>query len=77
MRKLSIENYKGYGWGMFIGDKLITNIPMGDKVTKTDLDIKAAKKDRRRGLAQGVTASPVHGRPDHPQGKTKMTNGKK
>lgn len=76
IRKLSIENYKGYGWGMFIGDKLITNIPMGNKVTKTDLDIKAAKKDRRRGLAQGVTAAPVPGRPDHPLGSTVMTFGK-
>lgn len=76
IRKLSIENYKGYGWGMFIGDRLITNIPMGDKVTKTDLDIKAAKKDRRRGLAQGITASPVPGRPDHPLGSTLMTFGK-
>lgn len=76
IRGLSIENYKGYGWGMFIGDKLITNIPMGDKVTKTDLDIKAAKKDRRRGLAQGITASPVPGRPDHPLGSTVMTFGK-
>lgn len=76
IRKLSIENYKGYGWGMFIGDKLITNIPMGNKVTKTDLDIKAAKKDRRRGLAQGVTAAPVPGRPDHPLGSTLMTFGK-
>ena len=61
---------------MFIGDKLITNIPLGDKVTKTDLDIKAAKKDRRRGLAQGVTAAPVPGRPDHPLGSTVMTFGK-
>lgn len=76
IRGLSIENYKGYGWGMFIGDKLITNIPMGDKVTKTDLDIKAAKKDRRRGLAQGITASPIPGRPDHPLGSTVMTFGK-
>ena len=76
IRGLSIENYKGYGWGMFIGDNLITNIPMGDKVTKTDLDIKAAKKDRRRGLAQGVTAAPIPGRPPHPLGSTVMTFGK-
>lgn len=76
IRGLSIENYKGYGWGMFIDDKLITNIPMGDKVTKTDLDIKAAKKDRRRGLAQGVTAAPIPGRPPHPLGSTVMAFGK-
>lgn len=76
IRKLSIENYKGYGWGMFVDDNLITNIPMGDNVTKTDIDIKVAKKDRRRGLEQVITTSPIPGRPVHPLGSTLMTFGK-
>lgn len=31
---LSVEEFGGYGWGMFSGDRLLTGIPMGQIVTK-------------------------------------------
>lgn len=76
VRDMSIENYPGYGWAMFSGERLITNIPMEDMVTRKDLDLRAAKKERRNGTAKSITTSPITGRPDHPLGGTVMPFGK-
>lgn len=37
VENLSVEEYGGYGWGMFSGDYLLTGIPMGTKKTKDQL----------------------------------------
>lgn len=76
VRNVWIEDYPGYGWGMFSGNRLITNIPMGDEVTKVDLDREKQKKDRKRGLSANIETTPITGRPDHPLGTRPMPFGK-
>lgn len=34
---LVFENIEGYGWGLFNGDYLLTNTPMGEKVTRDQI----------------------------------------
>lgn len=48
IRELSIEEFPGRGWCMFSGEKLISNIPMGSKITKDDLRRKLREKEIKK-----------------------------
>lgn len=39
-KDLVIENHPGLGWGMFVKKYLITNIPLGQRILKKNLDIR-------------------------------------
>lgn len=43
IKDMVIENYEGYGWGMFVKDHLITGIPIGQKINKNEIGIQNEK----------------------------------
>lgn len=66
---LSVEDYAGYGWGMFSKDRLLTGIPMGTTKTKKQLieDYGESKEDRwrrLRALKENNTNVPAYGKYD-------------
>ena len=54
---LTVEDYPGYGWGMFSGDRLLTGIPMGENVSKAELDNMRKAKDIKREALKTNRAS--------------------
>lgn len=69
VRELEISDIPGWGWGMSAGERIITNLPMEEFVTKGTIDGYKAR------MRLPECDRPMPGRPDTPLGTERMTFG--
>lgn len=69
VRNIVIEDIPGWGWGIRSGERIITNVPMEETLTRDGI------YEYKANMRLPMSVRPVPGRKSHPIGDTRMDFG--